>query len=67
MYASWSPDKNPSWRSMKMVSQIKIFETQTGAEIIELIVDDPDSGIGINPNGWAPWSPTGDRVDGHVR
>jgi WD40 repeat protein len=73
VYASWSPDEETVMVVNEDGEQIKIFETGTGAEVVELVVEDTESSIGINPNGWDPWSPSGDRVmvtfdnDGTVR
>jgi WD40 repeat protein len=73
VYASWSPDEETILVINEDGEQIKIFETATGAEVVELVVEDPESSIGINPNGWDPWSPDGERVqvtfdnDGTVR
>jgi len=72
-YASWSPDEAYILVVNEDGEQIKIFDAGSGAEVIELLVEDPESSIGINPNGWDPWSPSGEWVqvtfdnDGTVR
>ena len=73
VYASWSPDERYILAVNEPDNVIKIFETESGAEVAQLEIDDPESAIGINPNGWEPWSPSGDRVmltfynDGSIR
>jgi WD40 repeat protein len=62
VYASWSPDERYILAVDEPNNIIKIFETKSGAEVAQLEMDDPQSAIGINPNGWEPWSPAGDRV-----
>jgi len=61
-YASWSPGERYILAVDEPNNIIKIFETESGAEFAQLEMDDPESAIGINPNGWEPWSPSGDRV-----